>query len=533
VLHDTGTVRIHYSGYSGGFTGNIRFAFIEGTPERKVLKLDRLWHGNFNYGHGSTPINTALGTKSSTPPAGFQLAEVKMNITGHGGDDNACAEFCPNVYTLGVNGNTLVQQRLFNEDCSANDLYPQSGTWVYARTGWCPGALVRTLSHNVTGISAGTPFNLALTFPAYTSTTNRPNTFSASYTIDGNIVYYGTPNKGLDASLEDIIAPTNAEYHWRENPTSLQPKLTVRNSGSTVISRITFSYGVAGRLKHNYTWNGMIPAFQTMDIVLPSLAQLRLAPGDYGFNAEILQVNGANDDDALNNRLSSTFTAAPVWPKDFSMQMRTSEAHPNMPGIAQTAWRIEDAAGNTVARKSDCPVNTTCTDTVRLTSGGAYRLIVTDTIAYGFYDIPSANVVGVLQGNGVTGGGFVRALDLDQGFQLSMPGNYGGNFGSGFVHHFYTGEPASVTLSAKSTPSMMVYPNPASDVLHVSVDGLSAPNGRILLQDMFGRTVRKLTYTRGTQTIPVSGLANGVYQVYYSSDSEQGIRIQQRVLIAR
>src|SRR5690606_16150632 len=131
-----------------------------------------LWHGNFNYGHGSTPINTALGVKSYTVPSGTNVAEAKMNITGHGGDDNSCAEFCPNVYTLTLNGNQLVQQPFFRTDCSGNDMYPQSGTWVFSRAGWCPGDLVKTLSHPLAGVS-GT-FNLGMTFPPYTSTTVTP-----------------------------------------------------------------------------------------------------------------------------------------------------------------------------------------------------------------------------------------------------------------------------------------------------------------------------------------------------------------------
>jgi hypothetical protein len=133
----------------------------------------------------------------------------------------------------------------------------------------------------------------------------------------------------------------------------------------------------------------------------------------------------------------------------------------------------------------------------------------------------------------VGSGGFVRAFDLDQGFQLSIPGNYNGNFGSGFVHHFYTGEPVSVTHTGKKGASMMVYPNPASDVIHIVVEGLSMTQGRIELQDMFGRTVRRMAYAGANNTLSVSGLADGVYQVTYSSEAERGIRIQQRVLIAR
>src|SRR5436853_6058456 len=50
VLHGQATIRISYSGYSGGFTGNVKFAFIEGVPDRDVVAIGRMWHGSFGYG---------------------------------------------------------------------------------------------------------------------------------------------------------------------------------------------------------------------------------------------------------------------------------------------------------------------------------------------------------------------------------------------------------------------------------------------------------------------------------------------------
>ncbi len=525
LLKNNAAFRVFYSGYSAGFRGNVKFAFIEGTPERPVLRIDRLWHKSYNYGHGATPINAALGTLSLTAPAGTQSAELKMNITGHGGDDNACAEFCPNIYTLALNGSPLVQQPFFRSDCSENDLYPQSGTWVYSRAGWCPGDLVKTFSHPLTGLSGGNAYNVGMTFPAYTSTGG----FLASYTIAGAVMYYGAPAHSVDASLEDIIAPTDAEFHWRQNPTSLQPKLRVRNSGSTAITALSFSYGVQGKLTNTYSWTGNIPPYQTVDVVLPAIAQLRLLPGVYGFSATIASANGVTDGDALNNSLSSTFTAAPSWPSEFLMQLRASEGHPNNPAVSATAWRIEDATGNVVSARMDCPVGVICTDTVRLSGSGAYRLIVTDTIAYGFYDNVAGRAVGILQGNGNTGG-IVRAIDVATSLPITTPGNFNGNFGAGFIQHFYTGAPLSVPVQKAGTGLLRVFPNPASSAIHVFVDGISAPAGEVTVQDMFGRTVSRQAY-RGTMLqIDASNLANGLYQVLFHAD---GTRLQQRVLVAR
>src|SRR5206468_546966 len=49
-LQGSATMRIFYSGYSEGFSADIKFAFIEGTPDRDVKSIQRLWHGSFGYG---------------------------------------------------------------------------------------------------------------------------------------------------------------------------------------------------------------------------------------------------------------------------------------------------------------------------------------------------------------------------------------------------------------------------------------------------------------------------------------------------
>ncbi|MBS1630080.1 MAG: T9SS type A sorting domain-containing protein [Bacteroidetes bacterium] len=532
ILRDSGTVRIHYSGYSGGFTANIRFAFIEGTPERNVLRVDRLWHGNFNYGHGSTPINTALVPESEIPPIPAVSAALKMNITGHGGDDNACAEFCPNFYRISMNGSQVAQQEFFREDCSQNELYPQSGTWIYARANWCPGALVRTISHELPLSPGAAPFNLTMSFPAYTSTTSGGGS-PASYTIESTVVYYGTANKNTDASLEDIIAPTKAEYHWRENPISGRPILSIRNSGANAITSMKILYGVDGKLENTYNWNGNIPSFSTQEITLPPLPQLRLAAGDYGFHANIAEVNGAADEDPTNNSLNSTFAAAPQWPSKLQIQLATNdEPLPSNASISQTAWRIEDAAGNIVQQCNNCAISSVC-DTMFTLPDGAYRLVVSDSNYLGYYDIPTGTAVGKFTGTGLsqfpTTSGALRVYDANLGITVPMHGYYSGNFGAGFVEEFTVGEPLGVPTITSLPASMKAFPNPAGQRLTVVVDGLQNSEGFLTLHDMLGREVLHQAYTHGIVQMNVSELADGVYLLSY--ENQHGQHLQQRVSI--
>ena len=241
LLQNSATVRVHYSGYSGGFTADVKFAFVEGTPERDVIGLAPIWKGSYDYGHGSTPINTALDNVALTAPANTGTAELKFTVTGHGGDAQGCAEFCPNTYTINLNNNLLTQQNFWRDDCGFNDYYPQNGTWVFDRAGWCPGDLIYPFSHELTGITSGSNFTVNATFPSYTSVPNSSGS-KASYIIEGTVVYYGAMNKTLDASIQDIIAPTTFEGHFRENVRVGNPVIRVRNSGSTPVSSLKIQY---------------------------------------------------------------------------------------------------------------------------------------------------------------------------------------------------------------------------------------------------------------------------------------------------
>ncbi|KAK9845998.1 hypothetical protein WJX81_008020 [Elliptochloris bilobata] len=105
-------------------------------------------------------------------PAGIRRAVLAALITGHGSDDNNCAEFCPTTHTFTVNRaehtlNFSVAGTDFG--CAAqvrSGVIPnQHGTWLFGRAGWCPGGAVRPWLVDVTGdlLPAGGPMN-AITY---------------------------------------------------------------------------------------------------------------------------------------------------------------------------------------------------------------------------------------------------------------------------------------------------------------------------------------------------------------------------------
>lgn len=531
-LHGSSTMRILYSGYSGGFTANVRFAFIEGTPDRDVIAIKRLWRGSFAYGDtahsDSFDINTHFPTVNETVPAGTQTTDLKFLVTGHGSDPNYCCEFMSHNYQVILNGSSVATQTIWRSDCGANELYPQSGTWLYQRANWCPGALVYAKYNDLPGLVPGSNFNLALQFDPYASNG------AGSYTTEASLIYYGAMNKVLDASLDDIIAPTQDQNHFRENPISGSPTILVKNTGATTIDSITFTYGLVDSAVQTYTWVGTLSPLHDTEISLPSFAALNNVTGTsgtYSFYANISSVNGLADDDHTNNMMTSQFVAAPVWPSPFLMRMKTNnETITGSSTICETSWVIYDVNNNVMQQRSNANISTLYSDTVRLPRG-CYRLQVYDSSCDGL-------AWWAFSGTGVTDGWIAAykfpstALPLNGNFS----GSYNNDFGCGFIQYFYLDSSSVLTTAISNVTENAVaieaYPNPAQGIVNVDISGIPNVHGNIEIVDMLGRIAITEQCNDAHKQINVEQLADGVYTVLFVNGANNN-KLQAKLLIAK
>lgn len=514
VLTGNATIRVNFYGYSYGFTATVKFAFIEGTPERNVAGIQKVWGGSYDYGHGTTPINTALGNVSFTAPTGTVSAESKFLITGHGGDASAnAAEFYPNSYTMNLNNSSLVTQSIWRDNCGFNNYYPQNGTWVYDRASWCPGDLVHPYTHLLTGVTANSNYTINVTFPAYTSVPSSSGS-QAIYKIQNLIFYYGAVNKPTDASLEDIIAPTNNEAHFRENPFVGKPKIVVRNSGSNVITSIKFEYGVEGQSLQQYTWNGTINSLENIEIALAECATLNTLTSTNKFVVNILEVNGQTDADATNDHLISYFEAAPVWNASLKIEMHTNAQVAN--GVSENNWKIYDVNENIVAQRSNNTANTTYTDMVYL-AGGVYKLVVEDAGCDGmnwwvfpYYPTnPGVASIKIYSGASI--------------IPLKLNGYFSGDFGCGFTQYFYA-DPATSSHEISTGQNMLtIYPNPANDKVTVSINGTKNVSGRLKITDAVGKVIYNEKTTQPVNTIHTAKFPNGFYMVSWEDERSKSV----------
>ncbi|HQE13389.1 MAG TPA: T9SS type A sorting domain-containing protein, partial [Flavipsychrobacter sp.] len=402
--------------------------------------------------------------------------------------------------------------------------YPQNGTWVIDRASWCPGDLVHQYSHILTGVTANSNYSINVAFPPYTSVPSSSGS-TAMYKIQNVIVYYGATNHTLDASIDDIIAPTNEESHYRENPFVGKPKIVVRNSGSTSITSIKFEYGVAGSTPQQYTWNGNIPSLNNQTIELAECTSLKTATGTNNkFEVKILEVNSqTNDGDATNNSLSSYFDAVPVWPATLRIQMKTNAQVAN--GVSENNWKIIDVDGNIVAQRINNTPNTTYLDTVRLGTS-TYKLVVDDAGCDGMswwmfqYYNPNPGAANIIV-RGKTGIA-----------QLPIKGYFNGDFGCGVTQYFKTDPLTSINDVEGTSKNMELYPNPATETVTLILNGLTTVSGIIEIKDAIGKTIYSERTSTASLTIDVSKFTQGMYFVSYEADKMDSI-LQQKLIIVR
>lgn len=529
-LKNNATLRLYFSGYSGGFTADVKFAFIEGTPDRNVTGISKLYSQSSDYGNASNPINNNLAVVDFTAPTGTASAEIRSIITGHGSDATAqCCEFDQHSMTVKANNATITTQSIWRDNCGTNDLYPQGGTWTYERSNWCPGALVKPYHFNIPSITSGTTFNANFVFASYTG--NPGSNGYGSYKINASVVFHGAVNKSLDASLEEIINPTNHPDHFRSNPNSNKPTIVVHNSGSTAITSLLVKYNVADSATSEFTWTGNIASLSDATIVLPELSALtnlskNSANGTYNFVAHIMQVNGVTDEDGTNDKLSTPFIVAPNWPGDIVVNLRTGNMKTNgstgTSGTYQGSWSITDMNNNVIASQSTPQVLQTLNDTVALPASGYYKLTIKSTQCYGLhwwpldnsqYGItPGALIVKKISGENIPMKGYTYA-----GSELKDFGEHD-DFGCEYTQYFYVSTPGTTAIAnpTLSKFNLTVYPNPAKDAINIEVLGQLKEKAQIQLTNIIGQVVYKNETKDLNIYISIENIPNGIYLLSYT-----------------
>ena len=494
-------IRFNYSGYSWGFTITLKIEFIEGVPPMDELGVKNIYDGYYPYGNANNSIENYLTAKTYSYGSAVSRSFIKNTVSGHGADANDCSEFCSKYYKQKINNNVISQKQLWRNDCGRNEIYPQTGTWIYERANWCPGAVVWPIYHDITSYTgANNNFTVDADMEPYTTAT-----VSAGYNWVSQLITYGAPNYSLDVSVEDIVSPTKDPNYTRENPSCASPIIRLKNVGTNSVSSIVVNYGFQGGASLTHTWTGHLNFLDTALVVLPPSTVIMTSTTAATFTVNIGKVNGLNDQNTYNNNYQSSFNPAVVFPDTIVVKLFTNKSTDPNTGKNESSWTLFDQNGLIVASRHNNNNITLYIDTVVLTPG-CYKLSLDDSGCDGLS----------WWANTAAGNGSCRFERPSGGSAFfTFPSDIGCNFTKNF-------NVLPRPLNAVNLPNITlnneinIFPNPANETLHLVFDLIKAQQVQYRIIDVCGRILQqKDIYISGGhyEQLDLSMFGNGIYFV--------------------
>lgn len=470
---------------------DIRFLFIKGTPERDILDFRQIW-----------PVSSAsyqsLLDQSQYEPrdipvnAAAKFAKVKSVVTGHGQE----GEFIARNHFINVNSG----QKTFNwnvwTECATNPIFPQGGTWVFDRAGWCPGAPSDMAEYDVTPyITPGQ--NLSIDYGVSSATGD------SRYIVSNQFVAYGAYNFGNNAAIEHIIKPSMRTEYDKFNTSCTAPEIRVKNRGANTITSLEIDYWVDASNKETYTWNGNILASEeaTVSLPLPNASFWENATNNT-FSAEITGVNGGADEYTANNIYSSVYNPVDIIQAPFVFRYKTNDVG------YEYSYTIKDIDGNIIKQADNLANNELYTDTLDLPSG-CYSLEWLDEGDDGL-DFWYWAAVGQSRGTG-----YLRFNKMT-GFSLK---NFNGDYGRNVLYDFTVQNTTSVS-EANSENYYKIFPNPSSGNFTIYSHSGFNSSDVIIVRDITGKIVSKTPVNSSSknETLNLTNLAKGMYTVTLLQD---------------
>jgi len=493
LLQDSSLIRVHYGGWSSGFSATVKFDFIEGTPPREVLNVENMYPvGGYSYQSLADDVSYPSVVKSFED--NVEGLAVKSYVSGHGheGPQNCC-EWVSKQHGISINNEEIYQWYVW-KDCGMIPVYPQGGTWPFDRAGWCPGTTVdEQISELTDFVDLDSEVLIDYNVQPYSDNGEEAGSFIVSNTL---FTYAGI-NFSNDIEVLDILKPTKKDKWSRMNPICANPIIEIRNRGSEFLTNVIIEYGIEGGELSTFEWSCAMEFMETSLVELP-------APNWSGANesSKFIATVILEDDEYLNNNsLSSDFDIPEVLPSEFVFEFKTQSNYNSTNRAAQSSFYVYDMNGDVVFEHySGLVASTWYKDTLNLPFG-CYEIVFEDSAEDGvnehWYYGESSSAAGKVQIRNMDGGIFKKFPD---------------DFGQQIDFRFTVDYPLEINNLNKG--SFDVYPNPADDYLVMSLSLPQIEDVVFALFNNLGEEVyrsQRGDFSVGNETIDTSHLTAGIY----------------------
>ncbi len=506
LLSDSSIIRVHYDGWTSGFSASIDFHFINGIPPRNIISVENIYPpGSYSYESLSDNINFP-------PYQKFFSSDIKGSaiinyVSGHGHEGpQSCCEWIPKIHNININGFEVNTWTAWN-DCGFIPVYPQGGTWPFDRAGWCPGEAVTKNYIDISDNLIYDDFNI-IDYGIQEYLNNGES--NGTYILSNILVTYDEFNFGVDLELYDIIKPSLKDEWSRLNPTCLNPLIKIRNRGGQIITNAKIRYGIIGNELDLYTWNGIISPLEIISIELPTPNWNNITN-----NSKFIATVVLDDDEyQINNSLTSDLEIPEIFPQNFMFEYRSQNDFQGIDRANQNSYLIFDDQGNIVFERNsgNFEPGTWYRDTVNLPIG-CFNLVFYDSAEDGinehWYSGESASGAGRVQLREIGGSLFKRFPD---------------DFGEKISIYFTTEFPLS--NSEIKTNNFKIYPIPSKDILKLSLMSNSHDDINVTIINSFGKEIKVFNFKDKKESIEIDirDLSSGVYFCQFSTKNIDEIK---------
>lgn len=272
----------HYSANTGGWDDKGKFGFkhtvtlylIKGDTLRNSVSVLPAFQDNYRY-KDSIQIDSLIKPFRFKLRKGENYAKLRTIITGHEQE----GEFSPINFYVKLNGKRIYQKRLWKTDCDQNPIQPQSGTWIFPRTNWCPGDKVNEIEVHLADLKLEGENEVEIYFGKIETESKE---IHAIYSMESHVITYRYKDS-FDVALVDIVSPSRNPNYRMHNPTCSNIKLLVKNEGTERI--------------YNVFWNGVRESSKEERAIIP----VSLGP----YESQIVEVRYDNN---LINRFGTSIS---------------------------------------------------------------------------------------------------------------------------------------------------------------------------------------------------------------------------------
>lgn len=232
---------VFYSALTGGWDDKGKFGFkhtvtlylIHGDTLRNSVRVLPAFQDNYRY-RDSAQIDSLIQPFRFKLKGRERYAKLRTIITGHDQE----GEFSPINFHIRLNGKPIYQKRLWKTDCDKNSIQPQSGTWIFSRTNWCPGEKVQEIEVSLPELYLDRENEVDIYFGKIQTESKE---IHALYSVESHIITYGYKDS-FDVALVDIVSPSRNPNYRMYNPSCSQIKFLVKNEGIMPVDSVLVAY---------------------------------------------------------------------------------------------------------------------------------------------------------------------------------------------------------------------------------------------------------------------------------------------------